>query len=91
MGCDAVFSPDFEVESIKDHAKSMWENSYLPAVGPTVRDAPINLTRKTTGILHELEKAHIYIEQLHDRLENKDEMLANVLERLSQVEQAIAE
>ena len=36
-------------------------------VGPTPGRRAIDLTRKTTGILHELEKAHIYIEQLNDR------------------------
>jgi len=29
----------------------------------------MNLSEKTGGILNELEKAHIYIEQLHLRLE----------------------
>jgi hypothetical protein len=34
-------------------------------VGSTPEDAPMNLSKKTGGILNELEKAHIYIEQLH--------------------------
>ena len=62
--CDGIFSPDFEVESIKDHADYMWTNWHLPGVGPTPEGKPINVTQKTTGILNELEKAHIYIEQL---------------------------
>lgn len=68
-GCDMVFHPDTEIESISEHAAFMWKNSYLPAVGPTVENAPINLSQKTGGMLNELEKAHIYIEQLHNRLE----------------------
>jgi len=67
-GCDLVFSPETKVESIDEHASQMWANSYLPAVGPTVENAPINLSEKTGGMLNELEKAHIYIEQLHRRL-----------------------
>lgn len=59
-GCDGVFHPDYPLPTIEEHAAEMWENSYLPAVGPTP-DGPtaINVFRKTTGILNELEKAHI--------------------------------
>jgi hypothetical protein len=62
--CDAVFT-DYELESIEEHAAFMWEHKHLWGVGPTPEGAPINLSKKTTGILHELEKAHIYIEQLN--------------------------
>lgn len=72
--CDRTFDPEFyTVESIEDHAAFMWENSYLWGVGPTPEGAPINLSKKTTGILHELEKAHIYIEQLNTRLKSLEE------------------
>ncbi len=74
--CDGVFAPDYEVESIEDHAAYMWENQHLWAVGPTREGEPMNLNTKTTGILHELEKAHIYIEQLHQRLAEVEEALA---------------
>ncbi|MEX0347714.1 MAG: hypothetical protein AB3N20_22525 [Rhizobiaceae bacterium] len=67
--CDGVFDPAvYTVESIEDHAEYMWKNKHLWAVGPTSPDKPFNLTEKTAGILHELEKAHIYIEQLHHRI-----------------------
>ena len=46
----------------------MWENMHLPAVGPTAPDLPFNVTEKTAGMLHELEVAHIYIEQLDARV-----------------------
>ncbi|MBE9548553.1 MAG: hypothetical protein IMF09_04025 [Proteobacteria bacterium] len=67
-GCDLLFHPDTHIESIEDHAESMWANSYLPAVGPTVENEPFNLSEKTGSMLNELEKAHVYIEQLHIRL-----------------------
>jgi len=67
-GCDLVFDKEIGIESIDEHAALMWANSYLPAVGPTVENAPFNLSEKTGGMLNELEKAHIYIEQLHNRL-----------------------
>ena len=67
--CDRVFGPDCELESFEDHASYMWTNRHLPGVGPTPEDQPMNLSKKTGGILNELEKAHIYIEQLHARVE----------------------
>ena len=67
--CDAVFDPSvYTVPTNKDHASAMWKNMYLPTVGPTNPGEPINVTIKLTRMLNELEHAHIYIEQLHDRL-----------------------
>lgn len=67
-GCDRVFAEDYEMPTIEQHAKEMWENQHLPAVGATDENGPMNITEKTGRILNELEKAHIYIEQLHERL-----------------------
>ncbi|MEM7353351.1 MAG: hypothetical protein AAF657_21320 [Acidobacteriota bacterium] len=77
-GCDKVFQPGYKLESIEDHAESMWKNSYLPAVGPTVENGDWNLSEKTGGMLNELEKAHIYIEQLNAKIGE----LSQRLERL---------
>lgn len=85
-GCDYVFSPEYSLDSIEDHALKMWKNSYLPAVGPTASNVPINLTEKTGAILNELEKAHIYIEQLNTRITKKDELISDLLERVSALE-----
>ena len=74
-GCDVVFSPGYHVPSIQDHAEAMWRNGYLPNIGPTVEGEPMNLTDKTGRMLNELEKAHIYIEQLHNRLSRLEAML----------------
>lgn len=78
--CDGVFYPGFEIESIDEHARYMWANYHLPAVGPTSGDEPFNLTIKTTRMLNELEKAHIYIEQLHARLAEVEKILAEQAE-----------
>jgi hypothetical protein len=86
-GCDMTFvEPEKRVKSIEEHAKFMWENSHLPAVGPTKENAPINLSEKTGGMLHELEVAHIYIEQLHKRLSEKESVLTEVMQRLQALE-----
>ena len=89
-GCDLVFQPGYDLETIEEHAEQMWRNSYLPAVGPTVENAPVNLSERTGSILNELEKAHIYIEQLHNRLSKKETELSSVLDRLHQIERLLA-
>ncbi|PCJ07318.1 MAG: hypothetical protein COB16_11570 [Rhodobacteraceae bacterium] len=67
--CDAVFDPDlYTVPSIEAHANQMWDNGYLPAVGPTLQGQPVNVMTKMTRILNELEHAHIYIDQLNQRI-----------------------
>jgi len=81
-GCDLVFQPETQIESIEEHAASMWTNRYLPAVGPTLENAPFNLTEKTGGMLNELEKAHIYIEQLNKRLAEQDQRHEASIEQL---------
>ncbi len=69
---DFVFEPGFSLESIEEHAEYMWTNKHLPAVGPATPDGfgthEINIGLRSQGILQELEKAHIYIEQLHDTI-----------------------
>ncbi|TMM51300.1 hypothetical protein [Sulfitobacter sabulilitoris] len=74
--CDAVFDPEvYTVPSIAEHAKEMWQNKHLPAVGPTLVGDPINMTEKMLRMLNELEHAHIYIEQLHGRVETLETAL----------------
>lgn len=68
-GCDLVFTDGFDLPSIEEHADSMWANGYLPNVGPTIENEPINVSDKLGRMLNELETAHIYIEELHTRLE----------------------
>jgi hypothetical protein len=88
-GCDAVFTDDFELESIEEHAASMWQKGYLPAVGKTDEGkVSIDVFQKTTGILQELEKAHIYIDQLNQDLKARDARLAELNERLARLEAA---
>jgi hypothetical protein len=69
---DYVFEPTHELESIEEHARYMWENKHLPAVGCGVNGqdgkASINVATRSQGVLEELEKAHIYIEQLHKKI-----------------------
>ncbi|REJ84957.1 MAG: hypothetical protein DWQ36_18745 [Acidobacteria bacterium] len=95
-GCDLVFAEGYELPTIEEHAAAMWSNGYLPNVGPTIENEPINLSEKTGRILNELEHAHIYISQLntqvHDlsaEVELKDAQLRAVLERLERLEHRV--
>lgn len=85
-GCDIVFSPEYGLPTIEEHAEAMWRNSYLPAVGPSVEGQPFNLTYKTQAMLNELEKAHIFIAQLNTQLKQKENMIVELDKRLERLE-----
>ncbi len=85
-GCDRVFQPGYELESIAEHAAYMWENSHLRGVGPTVENQPFDLTEKTGGMLNELETAHIYIEQLHTTITQLHTTIQEMESRLRKLE-----
>ncbi len=82
-GCDAVFDADYDLPSIEEHAKSMYARKYLPAVGPTVPHAPMNISEKMGDMLNELEKAHIYIAQQQARLKRQDAELAIIKQQIA--------
>jgi hypothetical protein len=92
---DYVFEPDYRLQSIEEHAAYMWEKKHLPAVGAAIVQEDgtyaINVGAHQVGILEELEKAHIYIEQLHTRLEEKDAELADLARRLERLEASLAQ
>ncbi len=64
-----MFEADYDLPSIEEHASQMWANKHLPAIGPTEPSKPVNLTDQFGNMLNELEKAHIYIAQLHEEKE----------------------
>ncbi len=89
--CDKVFDPTvFTVPSIEDHAAYMWENQHLKAVGPTGPETPVNLTQKMGGMLHELELAHIYIAEQHNRINDMQAEHARQIAAQAQVIAALA-
>jgi hypothetical protein len=89
-GCDGMFQPDYAVESLEEHATFMWENSFLPDVGPTPDGhTQIQVFKKTAGMLKELEKAHIYIAPLNDNITEKDAEVADLRERLARLERLL--
>ncbi|WP_425099094.1 hypothetical protein [Tropicibacter sp. S64] len=96
-GCDRVFDADYPLPTIAEQAAMIREMKHLPNVGPTPEDGPFNLTAMTGGMLNELEKAHLYIEQLHGALQAQGEDLAEqkrlnaaLLERINRIEAALS-
>lgn len=85
--CDGVFQPEYTVEPIEEHATFMWENSHLRGVGATTPNALFNVTEKVGGVINELEKAHIYIEQLNDKLTAREAVIDALLARVDRLEQ----
>ena len=89
LHADYVFEQGYALESIQEHAAFMWANKHLPAISAAKTDEyglqVIELGAHQRGIVEELEKAHIYIEQLsqsNSRLERKNKELEKRLVKL---------
>jgi hypothetical protein len=72
LHADYVFNPAYKLESIEEHSAFMWENKHLKAIPEAKVDENglelIEVGSHSKGIVEELEKAHIYIEQLHAKI-----------------------
>ncbi|MGK7294241.1 MAG: hypothetical protein ACNS61_00260 [Candidatus Wenzhouxiangella sp. M2_3B_020] len=85
-GCDRVFTESYTLQSVAAHSRAMWEKGHLPAVGPTSPGTPFNVTDKLGDMLHELEKAHIFIDLLAQDNAAKQESLSELRNRNRQLE-----
>jgi uncharacterized coiled-coil protein SlyX len=94
---DYVFEPAYNLESIEDHSAFMWSNKHLPAVDAKQVDEQgrevVEIGARMRGMLEEIEKAHIYISTLSDKITEKDAALAKLerqntelAERLARIE-----
>lgn len=90
-GCDAVFSDDYDLPSIEDHADQMFALGHLPAIGPTAPDRPINVSERHGGMLNELEHAHIYIAKLHRRDQAQSALIGDLQARLEKLEAELSD
>jgi len=93
---DYVFDEDYSLLPLAEQGRYMLENKHLPAVGRG-NDDFVDLVSHQYGMLEELEKAHLYIQQLHETIrgleeqsEAKDAALNEVLDRLDRLEAATA-
>ena len=80
LHADYVFEKDYNLETIETHAKHMWVEKHLPSVPKATKnkhgDEIVEIGAHRRGLLEELEKAHIYIEQLNQRLNQLEKKLA---------------
>ncbi|MEM8484848.1 MAG: ABC transporter C-terminal domain-containing protein [Bacteroidota bacterium] len=77
---DYVFSESYQLESIEAHAAFMWSEGHLPAVTSekALKENDLyDMAERREQILEELEKAHIYIEQLNNRIKTLEKRLAD--------------
>lgn len=85
---DYVFDSSYKLESIEDHSDFMWQNRHLPSLPSAGRGnvGPVNVLSHQMGMLEELEKAHIYIDQLNTSIASLREELSSKNERLDALE-----
>src|SRR6185369_2433901 len=89
-----VFEPTYTLETIEEHADFMWNNKHLPAVGARKVDENgreiVEIGARMRGLLEELEKAHIYISSLSDRISLKDAEFAKLEQKNKELTDRIA-
>ncbi|MFZ3138501.1 MAG: hypothetical protein WA126_14050 [Thermodesulfovibrionales bacterium] len=82
LHADYVFEPTYKMESIEDHARYMWTNKHLSAVPGVRKDDNgqeiVEVGSHQRGILEELEKAHVYIEQLNKKLKDLEAKISTL-------------
>ena len=82
LHADYVFESDYELESIKEHAEFMWKNKHLKAIPKAKVDEDgkeiVEVGSHRKGIVEELEKAHIYISQLHQQSKTMEDDIREV-------------
>lgn len=64
---DYVFSEDYQLPTFQQQMNYVRENNHLPALKPP-EGKYFNPQRRMEGIVEELEKAYLYIEQLEKRI-----------------------
>lgn len=90
LHADYVFEPGYELESIEEHSQFMWQHKHLKAIPKAKVDGNgqeiVDVGAHRKGIVEELEKAHIYIEQLHKRIKALEEKLVKLETGISAAE-----
>jgi hypothetical protein len=82
LHADYVFGTDYKLASIEENAKDMWKNKHLKAIPQATVDENgqevIELGAHLKGVVEELEKAHIYIEQLQKNIKVLEERIGKL-------------
>jgi hypothetical protein len=90
LHADYVFEPGYKLESIEEHCRYMWENKHLKAIPEKRFDESgqeiVEVGAHRKGIVEELEKAHIYIAELHKRIKALETKLVRLEALLDDVQ-----
>jgi hypothetical protein len=94
LHADYVFEPAYALESIEEHAEFMWDNKHLPAMDARTVDSDgqevVEIGARMRGMLEELEKAHIYISTLNQKVTEKDAQMAKLAQQNAELAQRLA-
>lgn len=85
---DFVFENDYQLETIEEHADFMWNNKHLPAILSAKEINEVgsyDVIQRREQILEELEKAHIYIDQLNNRIKRLNAKNIELEEKLDEI------
>ncbi len=85
---DFVFDADYKIETIEEHAEFMWKEKHLPAVKSAKqieKEGKINMNERREQLLEELEKAHIYIEQLNTDVKSIKEENKELKQKVNEI------
>jgi hypothetical protein len=90
LHADYVFEPDYHLETIEEHSEFMWREKHLPDMPKIQKDENgqeiVEIGARSRGVVEELEKAHIYIDQLHKKINQLQEQNKKLEERISAIE-----
>ena len=79
LHADYVFENEYGLESIEEHSKYMWENKHLSAVPKASKDEDgndvVEWGARSKGVLEELEKAHVYIDQMNSTMKEQQKQI----------------
>jgi len=89
LHADYVFEQGYELESIDEHSEFMWKEKHLPAIPKAMTNDNgqeiVEVGSHRKGIVEELEKAHIYIEQLHKQNKELEKRLVKLEAMITQL------
>ncbi len=93
LHADYVFENEYELESIEEHSDYMWKNKHLPSVPKAIKDENgndiVEWGARSRGVLEELEKAHVYIDQLNTALKEQQAMIEELKQEIEKLKEVV--
>jgi hypothetical protein len=77
---DYIFHNTYKLDSIEKHGEHMFKHFHLPSLENANEVKITRKDKRREDIVEELEKAHIYIYQLNERLKVLEKSNTNLIE-----------